>query len=29
VGPNYFRLLRIPQLAGVEFTERDDQRGNA
>ena len=26
VGPDYFRLLRIPQLAGVEFTERDDQR---
>ena len=27
VGPDYFRLLRIPQIAGVEFTERDDQRG--
>jgi predicted permease len=27
VGPDYFRLLRIPQLAGVEFTEHDDQRG--
>ena len=29
VGPDYFRLLRIPQLAGVEFTEHDDQRGRA
>ena len=27
VGPDYFRLLRIPQLAGEEFSERDDQRG--
>jgi predicted permease len=27
VGPDYFRLLRIPQLAGIEFTEHDDQRG--
>jgi predicted permease len=27
VGPDYFRLLRIPQLAGVEFTQHDDQRG--
>jgi predicted permease len=27
VGSDYFRLLRIPQLAGVEFTERDDRRG--
>jgi putative ABC transport system permease protein len=29
VGPDYFRLLRIPQLAGVEFTQHDDQRGRA